>query len=219
MRGARWRSSEGTRTKSGERAPRALCAAQRPERRVGGFRRRYSRRGTTLRSRNRRDSDPLQQEQEAPLRSTSRARRTSRSGPRKPTAATSCAPTLGKSAEDWRTYIGLTQIEDTFRITKHDLGCVPSFTKKERIQAHILVCFLSLVLWRTLQQWMSHSGSGSAPRKLLEEMAEVRSLDVVLPPPRANCACAPSAAPTPPGHPAPTPRPPPAQPPKTNPKS
>ena len=89
----------------------------------------------------------------------------------------------GKSAEElWRTYIGLTQIEDSFRIAKHDLGLRPVFHQKEgRVQAHILVCFLSLVLWRTLQQWMADSGLGEAPRKLLEEMREVRSLDVVLP--------------------------------------
>jgi len=86
------------------------------------------------------------------------------------------APTL------WKTYIGLTQIEDCFRITKHDLGLRPIFHRREdRTQAHILVCFLSLVLWRTLQQWMAASGLGTAPRKLLEELAEVRSLDIVLP--------------------------------------
>ena len=89
----------------------------------------------------------------------------------------------GKSAEElWRTYMGLTQIEDSFRIAKHDLGLRPVFHhKQERVAAHILVCFLSLVLWRTLQQWMAASGLGTAPRKLLEEMREVRSLDVVLP--------------------------------------
>lgn len=82
----------------------------------------------------------------------------------------------------WKTYIGLTQIEDCFRISKHDLGLRPLFHQKEdRTQAHILVCFLALVMWRTLQQWMEGAGLGTAPRKLLEEMAEVRSLDVVLP--------------------------------------
>ena len=88
-----------------------------------------------------------------------------------------------KSAEElWKTYIGLTQIEDSFRIAKNDLGLRPIFHhKQDRTQAHILVCFLSLVLWRTLQQWMAACGLGDAPRKLLEEMAEVRSLDVVLP--------------------------------------
>jgi transposase len=82
----------------------------------------------------------------------------------------------------WKTYIGLTQIEDCFRVTKHDFGLRPIFHRKEhRTQAHILVCFLALVLWRTLQQWMQESGLGSAPRKLLEEMAEVHSLDIILP--------------------------------------
>jgi transposase len=85
-------------------------------------------------------------------------------------------------AELWKTYIGLTQIEDSFRISKHDLGLRPVFHHTaERTQAHILVCFLALVLWRTLQHWMEASGLGTAPRKLLEELAEVRSLDVVLP--------------------------------------
>lgn len=82
----------------------------------------------------------------------------------------------------WKTYIGLTQIEDTFRISKHDLGLRPLYHhKEERTQAHILVCFLALVMWRTLQQWMHGCGLGTAPRKLLEEIAEIRSLDVVLP--------------------------------------
>lgn len=82
----------------------------------------------------------------------------------------------------WKTYIGLTQVEDAFRVSKHDLGLRPIFHHKtERTQAHILVCFLALVLWRTLQHWMQSCGLGTAPRKLLHEMAEVRSLDIVLP--------------------------------------
>jgi transposase len=82
----------------------------------------------------------------------------------------------------WNTYIQLTEVEDAFRTTKHDLGMRPIFhQKKDRTQAHILVCFLSLALWRTLQQWMKASGLGSAPRRLLEETREIRSLDVLLP--------------------------------------
>ena len=82
----------------------------------------------------------------------------------------------------WNTYIQLTEVEDAFRTTKHDLGMRPIFhQKKDRTQAHILVCFLSLVLWRTLQQWMKASGLGTAPRKLLQEMRELKSLDVLLP--------------------------------------
>ena len=82
----------------------------------------------------------------------------------------------------WNTYIKLTEVEDTFRTAKHDLGMRPIFhQKQDRTHAHILVCFLSLTLWRTLQQWMKASGLGTAPRKLLEEIKEIKSLDVLLP--------------------------------------
>lgn len=82
----------------------------------------------------------------------------------------------------WKTYIQLTEVEDNFRIKKHDLGMRPIFHhKQDRTHAHILVCFLALTLWRTLQQWMNASGLGTAPRKLLEEMRALKSLDVLLP--------------------------------------
>ena len=84
--------------------------------------------------------------------------------------------------EIWKTYIQLTQVEDAFRTAKSDLGMRPIYHHKaDRTQAHVLVCFLALVLWRTLQQWMECSGLGTAPRKLLEELREIRSLDVLLP--------------------------------------
>ena len=82
----------------------------------------------------------------------------------------------------WSTIIQLTEVEDAFRTTKHDLGMRPIVhQKKDRTQPHILVSFLSLVLWRTLQQGRKASGLGTAPRKLLEEMRELKSLDVLLP--------------------------------------
>ena len=82
----------------------------------------------------------------------------------------------------WNTYIQLTEVEDSFRTEKYDLGMRPIFHHKQnRTQAHILVCFLALTLWRTLQQWMKASGLGTAPRKLLEELRELKSLDVLLP--------------------------------------
>lgn len=82
----------------------------------------------------------------------------------------------------WKKYIQLTEVEDAFRTEKHDLGMRPIYhQKKDRTQAHILVCFLALSMWRTLQQWMKASGLGTAPRKLIEEMREVKSLDILLP--------------------------------------
>ena len=85
-------------------------------------------------------------------------------------------------AKLWQMYIGLTQVEFSFRVTKSDLSIRPIFHRlADRSEAHILVCFLALVLWRTLEMWMKASDLGTCPRKLLEEMAQVQSMDVVLP--------------------------------------
>ena len=82
----------------------------------------------------------------------------------------------------WRWYMQLTQVEDAFRISKSDLYLRPVYHQKtERVDAHILVCFLSLVLWRTLENWMKCRGLGTCARQLIEEVATVRRLDVVLP--------------------------------------
>ena len=37
------------------------------------------------------------------------------------------------------------------------------------------------MLWKTLAGWMQRSGLGDAPRTLIEEMAKLKSGDVVLP--------------------------------------
>jgi hypothetical protein len=49
------------------------------------------------------------------------------------------------------------------------------------VRAHILVCFLALALWRTLEQWMASKGLGTCARQLLKELDELHSRDVVLP--------------------------------------
>jgi transposase len=85
-------------------------------------------------------------------------------------------------AQLWRWYMQLSQAEDAFRISKSDLSLRPVFHHKtERVEAHILVCFLTLALWRTLGMWMRGKGLGNCSRQLLKEVATVRSLDVVLP--------------------------------------
>jgi transposase len=85
-------------------------------------------------------------------------------------------------AQLWRWYMQLTQAEDAFRISKSDLHLRPVFHQKtERVEAHILVCFLSLALWRTLEQWMRAKQLGNCARQLVKEVATVRSMDVVLP--------------------------------------
>jgi len=82
----------------------------------------------------------------------------------------------------WRWYIQLTQAEAAFRVEKSDLGLRPVFHQlAERVQAHILVCFLALALWRVLEQWMASKGLGTCARSLLKELDELHSMDVVLP--------------------------------------
>jgi len=82
----------------------------------------------------------------------------------------------------WRWYMQLSQAEDAFRIGKSDLNLRPVFHQKtERVEAHILVCFLSLALWRTLEMWMRGKGLGHCSRQLVKEVATVHSMDVVLP--------------------------------------
>ena len=87
------------------------------------------------------------------------------------------------SAEDlWQAYMQLTQAEAAFRIQKSDLAIRPIWhQKEERVEAHILVCFLAYVLWKTLERWQSRAGLGDSPRTLLEELRTIQSADVVLP--------------------------------------
>ena len=76
----------------------------------------------------------------------------------------------------------LTDAEAEFRIHKSDLKIRPVWhQKQERVQAHILVCFLAYVLWKTLGQLCQRAGLGDEPRKVFEELSQLRTVDVVLP--------------------------------------
>jgi len=87
------------------------------------------------------------------------------------------------SPEDlWRTYIQLTEAEAAFRIHKSELSIRPIWHQREdRVKAHILVCFLAYVLWKTLEQWQGRADLGHSPRTILEELGRIQSTDVVLP--------------------------------------
>jgi hypothetical protein len=81
----------------------------------------------------------------------------------------------------WKRYIQLTDAEWAFRIAKDELEIRPVWHQRaDRMKAHILVCFLAYVLWKTLAQWMRRGGLGDAPRTLLQEIAMIKSGDVVL---------------------------------------
>jgi transposase len=82
----------------------------------------------------------------------------------------------------WQTYVQLTDAEAAFRIHKSDLSIRPIWhQKKERVQAHIFVCFLAYVLWKTLEQWQVRAGLGNSPRTILGELRRLQSADIILP--------------------------------------
>lgn len=82
----------------------------------------------------------------------------------------------------WKTYIQLTEAEAAFRIHKSDLSLRPIWHQRaDRVQAHILICFLAYVLWKTLEQWQVRAGLGNSPRFVLDELREIQSMEVVLP--------------------------------------
>jgi transposase len=90
--------------------------------------------------------------------------------------------TTWSDEELWKAYIQLTEAENAFRIEKSDLRIRPVWHQKEdRVQGHILVCFLAYVLWKTLGQLCRQAGLGDEPRRVIDELSELRTVDVVLP--------------------------------------
>ena len=81
------------------------------------------------------------------------------------------------AADDlWRAYMHLTDAEAAFRIQKTNLQLRPVWhQKEERVQAHILVCFLAFVLRKTLEGWSARAGLGNSPTTLLEEFARIQT--------------------------------------------
>jgi hypothetical protein len=76
----------------------------------------------------------------------------------------------------WRRYIQLTEAEWAFRIAKDELVIRPIWHQRpDRVKAHVLVCFLAYVLWKSLAQWMRRAGLGDAPRTVLQEFARINS--------------------------------------------
>ncbi len=63
--------------------------------------------------------------------------------------------------------------EAAFRIHKSDLSIRPIWhQKQERVLAHILVCFLAYVLWKTLASLCQQASLGDEPRRVLEDLSQ-----------------------------------------------
>ena len=84
--------------------------------------------------------------------------------------------------ELWRAYVQLTEAEAAFRVHKSDLQIRPVWHHREhRVGAHILVCFVAYVLWKTLAASCRQAGLGDEPRQVFEELSEITLVDVLLP--------------------------------------
>jgi len=89
---------------------------------------------------------------------------------------------VDRSAVDlWKTYMHLTDVEDSFRTIKTCLDLRPVWHQTtERVQAHILVAFLAYATWKTLQKWSERAGLGSSVRTLLGAVSNLQATDVIL---------------------------------------
>ena len=76
----------------------------------------------------------------------------------------------------------LVQVEEAFKNLKGDLRVRPVYHQKmERIEAHILVAFLSYTLQVCLRQRLRTVAAGLTPRAVLEKFCAVQMVDVPLP--------------------------------------
>jgi transposase len=84
--------------------------------------------------------------------------------------------------ELWVMYMQLNDAEAAFRTLKQDLAIRPIYHQHEsRVKAHVLVCFLAYVLYRTLDRIVKEKGLGLTARKALAALTTIKSGDIILP--------------------------------------
>ena len=82
----------------------------------------------------------------------------------------------------WEMYMQLTEIEAAFKTLKSDLQLRPiRHHLEQRIEAHILVCFLAYCLHVSLRKRLQAHAPGLTPRAVLETLSGILMLDVHLP--------------------------------------
>jgi transposase len=90
--------------------------------------------------------------------------------------------TVDGAADLWKKYMQLTEVEAAFRTLKSELAIRPLFHQLEkRVKAHVLVAFLGYALQVTLKHLLKRSSSEYSPAQALKRLAEIRSVDIVLP--------------------------------------
>lgn len=87
-----------------------------------------------------------------------------------------------EAAPLWERYMQLTEIEAAFKTLKSDLQLRPvRHHVEQRIEAHILVCFLAFCLSVTLRKRLQAHAPGLTPRAVLETLSGILMIDVHLP--------------------------------------
>lgn len=82
----------------------------------------------------------------------------------------------------WARYLQLGEIEGAFKTLKSDLHLRPvRHHVEQRIEAHILVCFLAYCLQVTLGKRLEAHAPGLTPRAVLQTLSGILMLDVHLP--------------------------------------
>jgi transposase len=90
--------------------------------------------------------------------------------------------TADSAAALWKKYMQLTEVEAAFRTLKSELAIRPLFHQLERrVKAHVLVAFLGYALLVTLKHLLKRRDSDYSPAKVLKRLAELYSVDIVLP--------------------------------------
>ena len=71
-------------------------------------------------------------------------------------------------------YKGLWQIEETFRVSKHDLKVRPIYHwTPERIKAHIALCFMALVCVRHMEYRLKLANNKMSPKRIKDALTTV----------------------------------------------
>jgi transposase len=79
-------------------------------------------------------------------------------------------------------YSQLWHVEKAFRISKTDLRIRPIYHRiKERIEAHICICFTAYALYKELERLLKLNNIELSPEKAIEQIKEIRQLRYTLP--------------------------------------
>lgn len=77
-------------------------------------------------------------------------------------------------------YRGLWQVEQTFRITKHNLAIRPVYHYQDRrIAAHFAICFLALALLRTTEYLLTKTGHTVSAEQLHSLLQQIKSVEII----------------------------------------